>query len=45
MRDKVKQEGLNAIYDRTSGYCHLCGKKLAFTNYARFGERGAWEIE
>jgi hypothetical protein len=36
---------LNAIYDRTSGYCHVCGKKVYFTNYGRFGRRGAWEIE
>jgi 5-methylcytosine-specific restriction endonuclease McrA len=38
-------ETLSAIYDRTSGYCHICGKKLAFTNYAKPGERGAWEVE
>ena len=36
---------LNAIYDRTGGHCHLCHKKLAFKNYALFGQRGAWEIE
>lgn len=36
---------LNAIYDRTGGYCHICHKKLAFQNYACFGRRGAWEIE
>jgi 5-methylcytosine-specific restriction endonuclease McrA len=36
---------LSAIYDRTGGYCHLCHKKLAFQNYASFGQRGAWEIE
>lgn len=42
---KVSVQRLNAIYDRTAGYCHLCGKKLAFTNYGLFGERGAWEVE
>jgi len=26
-------------------FCHICGKKLAFTNYARADLRGAWEIE
>lgn len=36
---------LEAIYDRTSGYCHLCSKKLAFSNYAAWGSRGAWEVE
>ncbi len=33
------------IYDRTSGKCHLCGKRLAFNNYGLFGEKGAWEVE
>lgn len=33
------------IYDRTGGYCHLCQTKLAFTNYGRHGEKGAWEID
>lgn len=38
-------EQLNQIYDRTSGYCHICHKKLAFKNYGIVGTRGAWEIE
>ncbi len=38
-------EQLSRIYDRTSGYCHICGRKLAFTNYAWLGRRGAWEVE
>lgn len=38
-------EQLTRIYDRTSGYCHICHKKLAFSNYAQYGERGAWEVE
>jgi hypothetical protein len=42
---RVTEARLNDIYKRTSGYCHLCGKRLAFTNYGRFGRRGAWEIE
>ncbi|HAX41290.1 MAG TPA: endonuclease [Solibacterales bacterium] len=33
------------MYDRTSGYCHICRKKLAFRNYGRYGERGAWHVE
>lgn len=36
---------LNAIYDRTSGYCHICARKLAFINYGVFGAKGAWEVE
>ena len=38
-------ERLNDIFDRTSGYCHICGGKLVFGNYANFGARGAWEVE
>lgn len=39
------KEDLRRIYDRTSGHCHICHKKLALKNYGCFGERGAWEIE
>jgi hypothetical protein len=36
---------LNAIYNRTSGYCHICHRKVYFNNYGVLGARGAWEIE
>jgi len=36
---------INAIYDRTSGYCHICGRKVFFRNYGLLGAKGAWEIE
>lgn len=36
---------LRTIYDRTCGYCHICGKKLAFMNYGQIGARGSWEVE
>jgi hypothetical protein len=36
---------LNAIYDRTSGYCHICGRKVYFSNYGIVGAKGAWEVE
>ncbi len=39
------RQELREIYDRTSGYCHLCGQKVYFTNYAKPGRRGAWEVE
>lgn len=39
------KEELRKIYNRTSGYCHICHKKLALKNYGCFDERGAWEIE
>lgn len=38
-------EQLNDIYDRTSGYCAHCQKKLAFKNYGKKGSRGAWEVD
>jgi len=36
---------INAIYDRTAGYCHLCGRRVCFRNYNVPGAKGAWEIE
>lgn len=42
---KFNDDELTIIYDRTTGYCHICRKKLSFKNYGRFGERGAWEID
>ena len=36
---------LQRIFDRTDGRCHICWRTLAFSNYGRFGERGAGEIE
>lgn len=38
-------EQLSRIFDRTSGYCHICRKKLCRNNYGQFGKRGAWEVE
>jgi len=38
-------DDLEVIFDRTDGYCHLCGKRLCFSNYGQYGERGAWEVE
>lgn len=38
-------EELDWIFRRTSGKCHLCHGLLARCNYAREGERGAWEVE
>lgn len=39
------EEELNRIYERTSGRCHICHKKLAFKNYGKVGARAAWEVE
>jgi len=38
-------ERLERIFERTDGRCHICWGTLAFKDYAKFGERGAWEIE
>lgn len=38
-------EELRYVYDKNDGYCWHCGKKLAFKNYGRPSERGAWEID
>src|SRR5712692_165725 len=38
-------EKLSAIYDRTSGYRHICHKKLSFQNYGKHGNKGAWQVE
>ncbi len=41
---RTKQE-LDEIYERSSGYCHLCHKKLSRRNYGVNGARGAWHVE
>jgi hypothetical protein len=38
-------ELLDAIYRKSTGYCHLCHKKLSRMNYSRSGRRGAWHVE
>ena len=42
---RLSEDRINEIFDRTSGKCHLCHKKLSFKNYGHPGDRGAWEIE
>jgi len=38
-------EKLSAIYDKTNGYCHLCHRKLSYSNYGVQGSRGCWHVE
>jgi 5-methylcytosine-specific restriction endonuclease McrA len=38
-------ERLERIFDKTSGYCHICCGKLAWRNYGLHGARGAWHVE
>lgn len=39
------REQIRKIYDKTGGYCHLCGKKLSIKNYGKSGSRGAWNVD
>lgn len=36
---------LNKIFSKTDGSCHLCGKKLCYSNYGKREGRGKWEVE
>ncbi len=37
------QDEIEAAFDAADGYCECCGKKLAWANSRRTGERGSWE--
>jgi hypothetical protein len=39
------KQTLTRIYQRTSGYCHLCHAKLSVKNYGQRGKKGAWQVE
>lgn len=36
---------LDKIFSKTDGKCHLCGKKLCYSNYGKLEGRGKWEVE
>jgi len=38
-------EQLEKIFGRTDGKCHICAKKLTFSNYGQCEGRGKWEVE
>lgn len=40
-----EDDTLNDVYDKTGGYCHICDKKMAFTNYGMPGARGSWQVD
>lgn len=42
---KFTNEQLEVIFDKTCGQCHICRKRMCFSNYGQFGRRGAWEVE
>ena len=41
----MNEDRLNAIYDKTDVYCHICHKKLSYSNYGVLGAKGSWHIE
>lgn len=41
---KYTKERLREIFDQSSGYCHLCHGKLAFSHYGSSGPEG-WEVD
>lgn len=34
-----------AVFNSTSGHCHICRRRLAFGNYGNVGAAGAWEVD
>ena len=42
---KFSEKRLGQIFDRTSGYCHICHAKLDFERYGELGKSGSWEVE
>ena len=38
-------ERLEFIYDRTDGRCHICRKKIHWSNYGLIYKHGAWEVD
>src|SRR5947209_9274613 len=45
MSGRFDREDLEDIFGKTKGYCRYCGKQLAWSNYGRVGDRGAWEVD
>lgn len=38
-------EEVNYVYDKNNRHCYYCEKQLAFVNYGKYGNRGAWHID
>lgn len=36
---------LEAVFEKTQGYCAYCGKQLSWSNYGISGGRGGWEVD
>lgn len=41
----MDNERLQKIFEKTDGNCHICHRKLSFSNYGVHGAKGAWEVE
>lgn len=41
----MEKERLQKICRKTDGYCHICHKKLSFSNYGVHGAKRSWHIE
>lgn len=41
----MERERLQKIYLKTDGYCHICHRKLSFSNYGVHCAKGAWHVE
>lgn len=41
----MEKDRLEKIYYKTDGYCHICHKKLSFSNYGVHGAKGSWHVE
>ncbi len=39
------EDDLEYIFGKTGRECRYCGKHLAWNNYGRVGQRGAWEVD
>lgn len=42
---KYDDDKLNKIYDKTDGCCHICHKRISYSNYGVHGAKGAWHVD
>lgn len=39
------EDKLRRVFERTDGACHICRRKLLFSNYGRTDKRDCWEVD
>jgi 5-methylcytosine-specific restriction endonuclease McrA len=44
-RERFGEDRRRAVFDRTRGRCHICGKKLCFSNYGCRDGRAGWHVD